>query len=270
MRSVVKMGLNDFIQKLVSNPPICQHAEVGSFLKIDENQNEELEENHLYLANPRSSLAEETQIKPSDFDYLKIIGKGSFGKVLLAKHKENEQYYAVKVLQKKIILKKKEQKHIMAERSVLMKNIKHPFLVGLHYSFQTTDKLYFVLDYVNGGELFYHLQRERVFLEPRARFYAAEIASALGYLHSLHIVYRVVMTELHLKLIYFKLTKLQLHYYKCTGPTDLRHFDPEFTHLPVSTSLCNTDNLHVTSSVREAAGAFPGFSYGPPADHAFQ
>lgn len=115
----------------------------------------------------------------------------------------------------------------MAERSVLMKNIKHPFLVGLHYSFQTTDKLYFVLDYVNGGEvssnstaprngtqptlrsyrprchvlmltdvclfplqLFYHLQRERVFLEPRARFYAAEIASALGYLHSLHIVYR--------------------------------------------------------------------------------
>lgn len=116
----------------------------------------------------------------------------------------------------------------MAERSVLMKNIKHPFLVGLHYSFQTTDKLYFVLDYVNGGEvslnlqtlqkwsggqsrfrtservytlmltdvrpfplqLFYHLQRERIFLEPRARFYAAEIASALGYLHSLHIVYR--------------------------------------------------------------------------------
>ncbi|XP_016113269.1 serine/threonine-protein kinase Sgk1-like isoform X3 [Sinocyclocheilus grahami] len=148
-----KMGLNDFIQKLVSNPPICQHAEVGSFLKIDENQNEELEENLLCLTNPRSSLAEETQIKPSDFDYLKIIGKGSFGKVLLARYKENEQYYAVKVLQKKIILKKKEQKHIMAERSVLMKNIKHPFLVGLHYSFQTTDKLYFVLDYVNGGEV---------------------------------------------------------------------------------------------------------------------
>lgn len=46
-----------------------------------------------------------------------------------------------------------QQKHIMAERSVLMKNIKHPFLVGLHYSFQTTDKLYFVLDYVNGGEV---------------------------------------------------------------------------------------------------------------------
>lgn len=53
-----------------------------------------------------------------------------------------------------------------------------------------------------------------------------------------------------------------------TGPTDLRHFDPEFTHLPVSSSLC-TDTLTVTSSVKEAAGAFPGFSYGPPAEHSF-
>lgn len=53
-----------------------------------------------------------------------------------------------------------------------------------------------------------------------------------------------------------------------SGPTDLRHFDPEFTHLPVTASLC-TETLTVTSSVREAAGAFPGFSYGPPADHSF-
>ncbi|XP_017538077.1 STKc_SGK domain-containing protein [Pygocentrus nattereri] len=395
-----KMGLNDFIQKLVSSPHICQHSQVDSFLKIDENQNEEIGRDQFCLTSPRSSLAEETQIKPSDFDYLKIIGKGSFGKVLLARHKETEQYYAVKVLQKKIILKKKEQKHIMAERSVLMKNIKHPFLVGLHYSFQTTDKLYFVLDYINGGELFYHLQRERVFLEPRARFYAAEIASALGYLHSLHIVYRDLKPENilldsqgHIVLTDFGLCKeglepngttttfcgtpeylapevlqkqaydrtvdwwclgsvlyemlyglppfysrntaemynnilhkslvlkpnvsnagrellegllqkdrtkrlgvkddfLELKYHSffspinwddlmarkitppfvpsVTGPTDLRHFDPEFTHLPVSTSLFNTDNLHVTSSIREAAGAFPGFSYGPPADLTFQ
>ncbi|XP_062385384.1 STKc_SGK domain-containing protein isoform X2 [Sardina pilchardus] len=396
-----KMGLNDFIQKLVSNPHICQHAAVESFLKIDENQNEAmgggLRSNSLCLTGPRGSLAEETQIKPCDFDYLKIIGKGSFGKVLLARHKETAQYYAVKVLQKKIILKKKEQKHIMAERSVLMKNIKHPFLVGLHYSFQTTDKLYFVLDYVNGGELFYHLQRERVFLEPRARFYAAEIASALGYLHNLHIVYRdlkpenilldsqghIVLTDFGLckegleadattttfcgtpeylapevlqkqaydrtvdwwclgSVLYEMLYGLPPFYSRNTaemynnilnkplvlkpnvsnagrellegllhkdrtkrlgvkddflelkthaffspinwddlmarkitppfvpsvsGPTDLRHFDPEFTHLPVSASLCNGEQQHVTGSMREAAGAFPGFSYGPTHDH---
>ena len=111
-------------------------------------------------------------------------------------------------------------KHIMAERNVLLKNVKHPFLVGLHYSFQTSSKLYFVLDYVNGGELFFHLQRERVFEEPRAkyvqwggggggvwlntwtnhaifchRFYAAEITSALSYLHSINIVYRDLKPE---------------------------------------------------------------------------
>ncbi|KAF2982003.1 hypothetical protein EK904_011957 [Melospiza melodia maxima] len=73
-------------------------------------------------------------------------------KVLLAKRKLDGKYYAVKVLQKKIVLNRKEQKHIMAERNVLLKNVKHPFLVGLHYSFQTTEKLYFVLDFVNGGE----------------------------------------------------------------------------------------------------------------------
>uniref|UniRef100_A0A8D0L3S0 Serum/glucocorticoid regulated kinase 2 n=1 Tax=Sphenodon punctatus TaxID=8508 RepID=A0A8D0L3S0_SPHPU len=115
---------------------------------------------------------------PTDFDFLKVIGKGSFGKVFLAKCKSDGTFYAVKVLQKKSILKKKEQNHIMAERNVLLKNVKHPFLVGLHYSFQTSEKLYFVLDYVNGGELFFHLQRERCFCEPRARFYAAEVASA--------------------------------------------------------------------------------------------
>ncbi|CAH2292749.1 serine threonine- kinase Sgk2 isoform X3 [Pelobates cultripes] len=133
--------------------------------------------------------------KPTDFDFLKVIGKGSFGKVLLAKRKSDNRFYAVKVLQKKTILKKKEQSHIMAERNVLLKNLKHPFLVGLHYSFQTTEKLYFVLDYVNGGELFFHLQRERSFLEPRARFYSAEVASAIGYLHSQNIIYRDLKPE---------------------------------------------------------------------------
>jgi serine/threonine protein kinase len=83
----------------------------------------------------------------------------------------------------------------MAERNVLLRNVTHPFLVGLHYSFQTSTKLYFVLDYVNGGELFFHLQRERIFEEPRARFYAAEITSALGYLHDMNIVYRDLKPE---------------------------------------------------------------------------
>ncbi len=79
------------------------------------------------------------------------------------------QCYAIKVLQKKAVVRRNEVKHIFTERNVLLLNLKHPFLVGLHYSFQTSSKLYFVLDYVNGGELFFHLQREKVFDEQRAR-----------------------------------------------------------------------------------------------------
>lgn len=90
---------------------------------------------------------------PSDFVFLHIIGKGSFGKVYLAEHKNETVHYAVKVLDKKHILARNEVKHIMCERNVLLKNINHPFLVGLHYSFQTKDKLYFVLDFINGGEV---------------------------------------------------------------------------------------------------------------------
>uniref|UniRef100_UPI0037E78CD8 serine/threonine-protein kinase Sgk1 isoform X2 n=1 Tax=Semicossyphus pulcher TaxID=241346 RepID=UPI0037E78CD8 len=195
-----RMGLNDFIQRLATNSYACKHPEVQSILNLSPPQDAEL-----MNTNPSPPPSPSQQInlgpssnpsaKPSDFHFLKVIGKGSFGKVLLARHRTDDEFYAVKVLQKKAILKKKEEKHIMSERNVLLKNVKHPFLVGLHYSFQTADKLYFILDYINGGELFYHLQRERCFLEPRARFYAAEIASALGYLHSLNIVYRDLKPE---------------------------------------------------------------------------
>uniref|UniRef100_A0A7N6A5Z7 Serine/threonine-protein kinase sgk-1 n=1 Tax=Anabas testudineus TaxID=64144 RepID=A0A7N6A5Z7_ANATE len=154
------------------------------------------------------------RVKPSDFDYLKVIGRGSFGKVLLARHRKQGGYYAVKVLQKQMIVKRKEQKHVMVERSVLQKALLHPFLVGLHFSFQTPNTLFFVLDYVNGGELFYHLQREGSFPEHRSVFYAAEMAMALGYLHSLEIVYRdlkpeniLLDSEGHVKLTDFGLCK---------------------------------------------------------------
>jgi serine/threonine protein kinase len=88
-----------------------------------------------------------------------------------------------------------EIRHVMSERNVLMRNMKHPFLVGLQYAFQTHTRLYLVLDYVNGGELFFHLQRERRFHEDRVRFYAAEIASALEFLHNLNIMYRDLKPE---------------------------------------------------------------------------
>ncbi|KAK3596784.1 hypothetical protein CHS0354_038786, partial [Potamilus streckersoni] len=182
-----------------------QSPDVRTFLALDNPRNaEEKVDSENFDNSDRMSKdinpvnlgpSEKTSVKPCDFEFLKIIGKGSFGKVLLARHKKEAKIYAVKVLQKQAIMKRNEVKHIMSERSVLLKNVKHPFLVGLHYSFQTPDKLYFVLDYVNGGELFFHLQRERYFPENRAKFYSAEMASALGYLHSLNIIYRDLKPE---------------------------------------------------------------------------
>jgi len=134
-------------------------------------------------------------LRPDHFDFLKTIGKGSFGRVYLVRYKTDGQIYAMKILGKTKILKRNEIKHVMAERNVLKSNINHPFLVSLHYSFQTKEKLYFVLDFLNGGELFHHLQKERSFTETRARFYAAEIATAIGYLHSCGIIYRDLKPE---------------------------------------------------------------------------
>ncbi|ELU03722.1 hypothetical protein CAPTEDRAFT_172316 [Capitella teleta] len=209
-------ALSDFIQRIITSPAICEHPEVRSFLNLEsvdrsQSSDEDDEVDSLnsvsdaQSANGSSSMeslnrvdlgpSERQQAKSSDFEFLKVIGKGSFGKVLLAKHKNDGKIWAVKVLNKAHIMKKNEAKHIMSERNVLVKNVTHPFLVGLHYSFQTPDKLYFVLDYVNGGELFFHLQKERCFSESRARFYAAEMASALGYLHSLNVIYRDLKPE---------------------------------------------------------------------------
>ncbi|CAF3351608.1 unnamed protein product [Rotaria socialis] len=160
---------------------------------------------------------EKTAVKPDDFEFRTCIGKGSFGKVYLARHKTEDMIYAVKVVSKALIKRKKEERHIMAERDVLVKNTRHPFLVSLQYSFQTPDKLYFVMDFVNGGELFFHLQQERAFGEQRARFYAAEITSAIGYLHKLDIIYRdlkpeniLLDREGHIRLTDFGLCKVML------------------------------------------------------------
>ncbi|XP_030248867.1 serine/threonine-protein kinase Sgk2b [Sparus aurata] len=184
-----KVGFSEFLHKFVSAQHLCQHLDPQKVLQRQSKLRRETEEKG--TVSPVST----SQMKPSDFDYVKVIGKGSFGKVLLARHRKQGGFYAVKVLQKQMIVKRKEQKHVMVERSVLLKGLQHPFLVGLHFSFQTPNMLYFVLDYVNGGELFYHLQREGSFPEPRATFYAAEIAMALGYLHSLDIVYRDLKPE---------------------------------------------------------------------------
>lgn len=133
-------------------------------------------------------------VTKDDFELMTVIGKGSFGKVMQVKKKDTGAIYAMKVLRKEAIIARKQVAHTRAEKSILEK-IQHPFIVKLHYAFQTRDKLYMIMDFVNGGELFFHLKKDGRFAENRVKFYAAEIVCAIGHLHSLGVVYRDLKPE---------------------------------------------------------------------------
>jgi len=169
------------------------------------------------------------------FDLLKVIGKGSFGKVMQVRKKDTQRVYALKTIRKANIASRPgEITHILAERTVLAL-VNNPFIVPLKFSFQNPDKLYLVMSFgmlyravqvigiclifilVNGGELFYHLQREGRFDENRSRFYAAELLCALEHLHMFNVVYRDLKPENilldytgHIALCDFGLCKLNM------------------------------------------------------------
>lgn len=150
------------------------------------------------------------------FELLRVIGKGSFGKVMQVRKKDTGRIYALKTIRKAHIVSRHEVTHTLAERTVLGQ-VQNPFIVGLKFSFQTADKLYLGLPYTNGGELFHHLQNEGRFSEERSRFYAAELLCALEHLHSFHVIYRDLKPENilldlhgHIALCDFGLCKLNM------------------------------------------------------------
>lgn len=106
--------------------------------------------------------------------------------------KDTSRIYALKTIRKAHIVSRSEVTHTLAERTVLAQ-VNNPFIVPLKFSFQNSEKLYFVLAFVNGGELFHHLQREGRFSEERSRFYAAELLCALEHLHQFNVIYRFVL-----------------------------------------------------------------------------
>lgn len=129
-----------------------------------------------YDAQSDSSILVSTDkassLKIEDFQLLKVVGRGSFGKVYMAKKKDNGKVYAVKTLKKDFIIKTNQVTNTKIERDI-MQLITHPFVAKLHFAFQSNECLYFVTDFLNGGELFFHLCNEIRFSEDRAKFYAA-------------------------------------------------------------------------------------------------
>ena len=130
-----------------------------------------------------------------DFDMISLLGRGNFGKVMKVQHKETGVVHAMKILRKdQLEAKQHDIQHTLTERRLLQK-IKHPFVVGLHYAFQTEERLYLVMDYVAGGDMYYHLKNTRRFPEDTVRIWAAQMVLAIGYLHKLSIVYRDLKPE---------------------------------------------------------------------------
>ncbi|KAI5868700.1 hypothetical protein GGS23DRAFT_592454 [Durotheca rogersii] len=159
------------------------------------------------------------------FNFLAVLGKGNFGKVMLAETKKSRRLYAIKVLKKEFIMEHDEVESIRSEKRVFLiaNRERHPFLTNLHACFQTETRVYFVMEYISGGDLMLHIQRGP-FGAKRAQFYAAEVCLALKYFHENGVIYRdlkldnIMLTlDGHLKIADYGLCKEDMWYGTTTG-----------------------------------------------------
>ncbi|KAK3300506.1 kinase-like domain-containing protein [Chaetomium fimeti] len=160
----------------------------------------ELENDFVSEANGRTveaAVPSRRKMTADDFEHLRCLGKGAYGTVLLVKHRETGRLYAQKQFKKaSLVVHKKLVEQTKTERQILESVNRHPFVVKLYYAFQDQEKLYLILEYGQGGELFTHLSMERMFSEETAAFYMAEMVLALTHLHAnLGVVYRDLKPE---------------------------------------------------------------------------
>jgi serine/threonine protein kinase len=174
-----KAFFQEYVQALLDLKP--RPVDVNTFLEVAQHSGT------LGLGNAKDPSID-------DFELLKMIGKGSFGKVYLVRVIATDEVYAMKVLNKSEVKRRKQVEHTNTERRV-MGTMNHPFIVTLRFAFQTSNKLFMVSDFCKGGELFFHLKKLRTFSEPMVRFYSAEIVLALEHLHIHHVVYRDIKPE---------------------------------------------------------------------------
>ena len=167
-------------------------------LNLDNNiKNSNQKENKKESEESGTIFSKDKDIKKvtlNDFKMIKVIGRGTFGKVCLAQYKKTKKYYAMKILKKNVILEHDQIKNILLEKKIL-ENLNYQFLVGMDFCFQTQERIYFVMNFIRGGELFSHLYDCKFFPEKKARFYSAIIGLSLEYLHTHGIVYRDIKPD---------------------------------------------------------------------------
>ncbi|KAJ3401844.1 hypothetical protein CcCBS67573_g05506 [Chytriomyces confervae] len=172
-------------------------------------------------ANLKIPAAVHRNVKLEDFDFLSVLGRGAFGKVMLIEEKSTKQLFAMKALKKEFIIQSDDVASAKLEKRIFQKatQSQHPFLVNLHSCFQTDTRLYFVMEYVSGGDLMCHIQEKKRFSQVRAKFYACEVLLALDFFHKNNIVYRdlkldniVMCPDGHVKVIDYGICKENMPY----------------------------------------------------------
>ena len=175
--------------------------------------------------HPSQQQLRRRKVGLDDFNFLAVLGKGNFGKVMLAEEKTSSNLYAIKVLKKEFIIENDEVESTQSEKRVFLAAAqeRHPFLLGLHSCFQTETRVYFVMEYVSGGDLMLHIQKKQFTLR-QAKFYACEVLLALQYFHSKGIIYRdlkldnILLTlDGHVKVADYGLCKEEMWYGKTTS-----------------------------------------------------
>ncbi|ORX54823.1 kinase-like protein [Piromyces finnis] len=179
------------------------------------NQVAELQRHHKTLIRKPPPTLKKREVTINDFHFMVVLGRGNFGKVMLAEEKTSKRLYAIKVLKKQAIIEDDEVQSMMNEKSAFLaaSQVNHPFLVNLHSCFSTTTRIYFVMEYCQCGDLISHIGKKG-FNKARAKFYLSEVLLALEYLHSKDIIYRdlkldniLLTVEGHIKLTDFGLCK---------------------------------------------------------------